>query len=383
MTPAIDNYLATALKSVMEGHPAAPWPAQWAQDAGFADGVATRIIFHGIALVLLRDTGKLATWPETVRTAIREEARAQAFWETGHRTVLLRMLAALKHAGAHGTITKGSALAYAVYPEPALRRRGDSDILLAGAPRNAVRRALRAAGFQQRGDTRPLQESWAAECSLGFIHQFDLHWRINASATLAGALERAGIGTRSALLPRLSEDARGIAPADNLILVALNRASHETFGYQSGRHKLFDQDRLIWALDVDLLCRTFTLQDWNSLLAASATSGTGPLVANALAFAARTLETPIPDTVARSLEAQPGNPQLLEYLGQASSLDRLKGDLGSSPGLLAKLRLVGYHLFPGAEVLHERFPDATHWPQAVLQGRRLVASARKLIRPRP
>lgn len=382
MTQAIDHHLAMSLRSVTAGGPAASWPADWPASPDFAEAFGARVMFHGIALALWCDPGKLAGWPEQVRAAIRDEARAQSFWERGHRSALSRLTDVLVQVEVKFIVSKGTALAYSVYSDPAMRRRGDSDVLLANASRKSVRRMLRDAGFRPSGDVRPLQESWQTVCPLGFTHEFDLHWRASASAVLAQALERAGIGHRSIPLPRLHENTRGIPLADNLILIAINRASHQTFGYRSSGAKLYEPNRLIWALDIDLLIRAFAPGDWESLVAAATASGTGPLVADALAFAAATLGSAIPVAVGQCLAAQPGDRQVLEYFTALTGPQRLKRDLTASPGLVAKLRLAGYTLFPGTEVLHERFPQATQWPVAALQGRRLAAGAARLIRAR-
>lgn len=380
VTEAIDRFLAMSLRCAMAARPAPPWPSDQPQTAAFEDKMRDRIGFHGIALALLRDPARLANWPASLREHLLEQARAQTFWEMGHRTVLARLIALLDDAGTPALVTKGSALAYSAYPDPALRRRGDSDLLLGEVPRKPLRAVLAAHGFRPSGDPRPLQESWASQCPMGFTHVFDLHWRINSSALLAERLDRAGIGTRSAPLPRLSETARGIAPADNLVLIAINRALHETFGYQSGEAKLFEQDRLIWALDTHLLGSAFSAADWQDLLAAASASGTGPLVHSLLAYARATMETALPPEIVAALAILPEDPELLGYFEAMSGFARLRCDLAASPTLGAKLRLAGYTLFPGTEVLHERFPDAAHWPLAALQARRIVAGAGKLLR---
>lgn len=383
MTEAIDRFLALCLRCGMRGDPLPPWPPAWPTTEEFHDAAFARVAFHGVALALWHDPAKLAGWPAQLRDQVGSEARLQSFWETGHREVLTRLLAALAKAGTKGVITKGTAVAYSAYPEPALRRRGDSDLLLGQIPRKAVRRVLSASGFRREGDARPLQENWAGECAMGFVHVFDLHWRINASAVLAGGLERGGIGTRSAALPRLCDGARAIAPADNLILIAMNRASHENYGYQSGDTKVFDQGRLIWALDLDRLCAAFSAEDWQHLLATAEASGTAPVVLAALDFAEATMGTAIPPDIKAGLARQPGDPRILQYLGAMRGIDRLLLDLSDSPRLIDKARLARYVVFPGTELLHERFPDAAHWPVPALQGRRMVAGIGKMLRPRP
>lgn len=382
MTDAIDHFLALFLRRSLKGHTPPLWPQDWPLVDDFHEAVFARIAYHGVALALLRDPAKLADWPEPVRDRIRDEARSQSFWEMGHRGVLGQLLASLHAAGIASAITKGTALAYSVYPDPAMRRRGDSDVLVGQVSREAVRKALSENGFQQVGDARPLQESWAIHCGMGFTHVFDLHWRINASAAIAQRLEGGGIGTRTVPLPRLSDESLAIAPADNLILVAINRASHETFGYQSGDAKVFERDRLIWAIDLDLLCASFGPQDWQHLLDTARASGTSPIILSALHSAEATLGTEIPADIAAGLARQAGDAKLLTYFGAMPGFDRLRLDLAASPTMVDKFRLVRYVLFPGTEVLHERFPETTHWPVPVLQARRLIAGLGKLARKR-
>lgn len=378
-TASIDDFLTEFVRRSVRGEPLPACPFSAPASPADCDQAFARIAFHGIALLIAQHPAALKTWPEPLRQQVKAEARAQSFWELSHRQMLASLIKALGDAGVASVVTKGSALAYTLYDEPALRRRGDSDLLLPDADRQTVARALRGIGMEPVGDVRPLQESWAGECTMGFSHVFDLHWRGNASAVISECLDRAGIGQRTVPLPRVSSGARGIAPTDNVILIAINRALHGQFGYISGDDKTFEEDRLIWAVDLDLLCGSFSADDWAGLTEVASASGTAPLVLAALDFAAGTLGTAIPDAVRMALAAQPGDPRLLRYCSTMPGLARLRLDLTACPGLADKLRLTRYTLFPGAEVLHERFPDAAHWPIPALQARRLLAGAGKLV----
>lgn len=379
-TAAIDRFLALCVRQSQRDQTLPPWPGEWgADDPALCQMVFDRIAFHGIALLLVYHATALSAWPALLRDTMQAEARAQSFWEMGHRKVLAQLIQTLDTAGITGAVTKGTAMAYTLYAEPALRRRGDSDVLLPGADRRAVGAALAAIGMVRSGDARPLQESWAAQCAMGFTHVFDLHWRGNASAVVSHCHDRAGIGQRTVAMPRVSPAARAIAPTDNAILIAINRAMHLQFGYVSGTAKTFEQDRLIWAVDLDLLSASFGAAEWEALAQAAEASGAAPLVLAALDFAHAVLGTPTPPDIRARLAAHPGDPRLLRYLGALPGIERLRLDLAASPTLADKLRLIRYTLFPGAEVLHERFPAATHWPIPALQARRLVSSAGKLL----
>lgn len=377
----LDQFLAEVLRSAMGRAAPVAWPCEWPDTEAFHDQLIDRMAFHGIALVLLQDSASLISWPRKVLAALREEARGQSFWELGHREVTAGLIEALTAAGVQGIFTKGTALAYSAYPEPAMRRRGDSDILISTGARKRVTRSLRASGFRRVGDRRPLQESWAIDCRFGFTHEFDVHWRINASPLLARALEQGGIGTRSIPLPRLVNGARALAPADNLVLVAINRASHQIFGYRVNDAQLFDQNRLIWALDVDLTCNAFDATDWQHLLETARATGTAPLVHSALAFAEARLGTVIPVAFSRTLAAEPGDAKLMRFLSKLGGLERLRLNLEACPTLRPKLHMLRYSLFPRSERMRERFPDTAHWPVAALYARRMWSGLRPLWRP--
>jgi hypothetical protein len=373
---ALDLFLSEALRCTL-GRAAPPaWPSAWPDDQSFHDALVARISFHGIALALLRKPALVADWPQPVRDAVRAEACSQSFWELGHREVTTRLIDALAEAGIEGIFAKGTALAYSFYPDPAMRRRGDSDILIAEAVRNQAVMALRARGFRRLDDVQPLQESWAADCRMGNTHAFDLHWRVKSSPVLAQALERAGIGTRTMPLPRLDGRALALAPADNLLMVAVNRSSHDTFGYYVDNLKMFDQDRLIWALDVDLICAAFTESVWQNLLETARASGTGPLIHSTLAFAAERLGTVVPADISQALAAEPGDATLMRYLGDMPGLARLRLNLAACQTLGAKVKMIRYTLFPRSQNMRARFPDTAHWPLPALYARRLWSGLR-------
>ncbi len=387
---AVDRFLGDCIRQTLRGEPIPEWPfgsdkARLAygfsptDEAAFEALVAARTDFHGIGLTLVASPGKLADWPAVPAEALRAASRNQSFWELGHRDVAARLIDTLTAAGAEVLVTKGTALAYSVYKTPAERRRGDSDLLVRGLPRSTVRKLMKANGFRPVADARPFQETWCATCPMGFLHMFDIHWRINASAAVAERLERGGIGSRSIALPRLAQSARGIAPTDNLILIAVNRALHRKYGYQAGEDKAFDQERLIWALDVSLLTRGFTEADWTQLLATVGESGTAPLVRALLDFGRSAIGMAIPDEVTEGLAQLEGDPVVLACTADVPGFSRTRLDLAASDTLADKLRVIGYALVPNADALHERYPHLSHWPTALLHARRISGAVSGLL----
>lgn len=373
---AVDQYLASVVAAILRAERVPAWPTSLSGDP---EQAAQRIAFHGIALLLAQTPGGLADWPSALAGAVREQAGVQSFWERSHHAAIAALLDALGAAGIKAIVTKGTALAYSVYPDPALRRRGDTDILILNASRQQVRNVLRACSFWETSDARPLQESWQCDTKIGFAPAVDVHWRINASAAVSQMLETGLRFDETISLDRLTPGARGVSPVDNFILTAINRASHAKFGYNVGAQRVFENDRLIWAVDTHLLADGFTPSDWQALAARAAQTGTTAMVQSSLAFAQSALGTAVPAAISEQLAATPQDRGLAAYFGASSHLWRLRRDLAANPTLTDKARLLRYIAFPNDEFLRTRFPDASGWPKPALHLRRWAEGAGKLL----
>jgi hypothetical protein len=373
---AFDQYLASAVASILRAEPVPVWPAGLSGDTKQA---AQRIAFHGIALLLAQAPAALDHWPPALARAVREQAGIQSFWERSHRAAITPLLEALAAAGIDAVVTKGTALAYSLYHDPALRRRGDTDILIRNASRKKVRKVLRACGFWETSDKRALQESWQSDTEIGFAPAVDVHWCINASAAVSRMLETGLRFDQTTTLERLSPRARGVGTVDNLILTAINRSSHGKFGYNVGNKRLFDSDRLIWAVDAHLLALSFTPNDWQTLADRTARTGTAAMVSASLGFAQTALGTSVPAEIAASLAHAPQDRGLAVYHGASSHLWRLRRDVAACRNLDERARVLRYVAFPSDEFLRARFPDAAGWPKLALYLRRWLEGAGKLM----
>ncbi len=78
----------------------------------------------------LRRSPRWTQYPETLRAALTQHAYQEAAVEMLRAAELRDVLAALAQAGLPVLLLKGAALAYTLYPEPHLRSRCDTDLLL-------------------------------------------------------------------------------------------------------------------------------------------------------------------------------------------------------------------------------------------------------------
>lgn len=376
---SIDSYLAACVQTSLADEPLAMWPETWPQDN--AEAATARIKFHGIALLLVQHDPAPQGWPEVVVRAVRDEARMQALWEASHHAAVRPLVEAFAAAGIGAAALKGTAIGYGYHKDPAVRRRGDTDLLLLlpGASRNAARAVLRTSGFAPDGDRGPTQEPWSITGTDGFTHEVDIHWRINGSLAVSRVLERLECEQRIVPLPKLAPAALALAAIDNLILTCVNRYSHEAFGYHVEDNCPADGNRLVWAIDMRLLSEGFSAHDWAHLAQLTAISGSARVVRDGLAFAQASIGLPLPDGVLDRLAKSGGTESVAAYLGEPSHIKRLKWDLAAvtSPGELGDL--LRLRLLPGRRFMDDRFPDAQHWPLWALHIRRMAGGVLKRL----
>lgn len=375
----MDRYLATCVRNFLRSETLPPWPGEL---IGFEDHVAARMSFHGITLILWEATECDAQWPGKLRERMRQEATAQTFWEQSHYTIMSDLIEALAEAGIEAALTKGTAIAYSLYPCPAWRRRGDSDIVVFEAKRGRARNVLRRCGFHPVGDRLTLQEVWRKVGRDGFVHLVDLHWRINASSAISRRIEHGGILRNTVSLPALSPCAKAVDPLVNLVLVCINRRLHELHGYISRDEKIANGDRLIWAVDMHFICSMMSPSDWKRLTEFVHLSGSAVPVRTGLEFAHSTLGVEVPREVTEDLSREPGAADLNRHLETVSAWERLRLDIAASASFKEKVGHLKSAVAPGPDKLRERFPDLADWPIAALRARRLFEAGLRMIRGR-
>lgn len=372
----VDSFLGDCLRAILRRETLPIWPAAW---HGREAEVIDRLTFHGIAPFLGSAAPLPSCWPRPVALEIRKTAGLVSFWEASHHQAVAALIESFAGAGIPVLITKGTALAYSLYPEPSLRRRGDTDILILSDNRSHARAVLAACGFSPDPEPRPLQEDWHYDSAIGIAHAVDIHWRPNASAAISQLIERGSILADTIPLPALSPSAKAIGPVGNLLLTAINRHSHGAMGYHIGTEKVFATDRLIWALDIFLLARSFGQRDWERLAEQAGLTGTAAIVLAGLQFAEQAIGAEFPADVVKRLGDIGTTPDVATYFATTSGPKRMWMDLSASHGVIGKARLVRRVMLPGDAFLSERYPDAQGWPRPLLHLRRWVEGAAKLM----
>lgn len=368
---AADRFLADCVRQAATN---SEWP-QWPEARNsleFSNTIRQRAELHGISVLLARNPSELSKWPGAIAEKIREEARLAGLWEEIHKSAIAKLVEALSDNGINSVVMKGTALAYLYYDDPAMRRRGDTDLLIDEGDLEATRNLFAQSGHERREDPYGLcyQETWLIDCGPGIIHALDLHWQPADRPTLQRILKGEEFIASARALPRLSASAQAPDPVVMLVHGAINQAWHVARGYLVDEERIKGGRRLIWSVDYSLLTAQFTRTEWEQLTALCESRDAAKVVHTALQGAVQDLSINVPEGVMATLENAGQSSKTFDYIAKADTLSDLIADLAAAGDAETRVRLLMMSAFAPRRHLTEKYPELSHWPTFALQLRR-------------
>ncbi len=327
-----------------------------------------RAAFHGVLPLLhqafnAQHSGQ-QKWPLAILEQCRENAITRTMWELRHQHLLEQVFAALNAADIQPVLFKGTALAYGLYAQPALRTRGDTDFLIADAARVRVAEILAPLGFVREGGVHGQYISYQATFthadSATGNHSLDVHWRINNSQVLAKLFSHDELLQQAQPLPALAPHALAACPQHAMLLACMHRATHRNNPYYVDGVAHYDSDRLIWLMDIHLLAEKFDAAGLESLLNAAHEKGLSVEVVESLKLAHACFGTVRLEDFLNSLPAQTRRETASEYLA-SSSIKQHWMDFAAIENLQGKLSFAAEHVFPPADYMRQKYPNAAAW----------------------
>ena len=222
----IPERLRDPLRAALRGQTAA-WPEPLSEDELRA------LTEHGVVPLVYATAHLPQLRAEAIRATVSEQLRADD---------LGAVLDALAARGVEALLMKGTALAYQVYAEPALRPRGDTDLLIASDAVATVREVMQELGFTVQvtsGDEHGVRQTLFTRAP-GMV--YDVHWAATNIPLLDALLQFGQLRRDAVPVPALGLHALALAPVDALLLACIHRVAHH-----------HDSDRLIWLVDIALL----------------------------------------------------------------------------------------------------------------------------------
>jgi hypothetical protein len=358
-------------------------------DMDFAARFLERSAYQGVQSLLhqLLDAKQAIAkgWPPEVLAECRRQAIGRTMWELRHQALLSQVLEELASIDAQPVLFKGTALAYGLYPNPVLRTRGDTDLLIPLHARGRATEVLAHMGFQRdpgvRGDCMSHQESLTYAEPGGSHHCLDLHWQVNNEGLLVELFTYEELRARAQPLPELGPRAIAPDPLHALLLACMHRSRHKQAPYYVDGVAHYSGDRLIWLYDIHLLAQRLTGDDWHELIEMATRKGLRALCREGLHLARMCSSTEVPPEVMEAL-ARPGNPEPIAAYMERSAIRRLWMDFCVIGGWRYKLGFLSEKLFPPAGYMRQQYPDAkltwlpwlylrraTGWIFEILKGR--------------
>jgi hypothetical protein len=338
------------------------WPV--AGDADLTAGFLERSLYHGVQPLFhyLVKSEQVAAqgWPQAVLEECHWQAIAWTMWELRHQVLLKQVLELLAGMGVQPVLFKGTALAYSLYPGPALRSRGDTDLIVSMVDRVRVAEALEGLGFTREAGVSGAFISYQATFTLteasGSSHSLDLHWRINNSQLLARLFSYEELRSRAQALPELSPHAFAASPVDALLLACMHRSGHKQSPYYVDGVAHYSGDRLIWIYDIHLLARKLTQDEWTEFMSLATQKGLRAVCLEGLALAQTCFSTPIESAVIEGL-ARHGHPEPIAQYMESSAVRRRWLDFCAIDGWRGKRGFLTEYLFPPAGYMLQKYQD--------------------------
>jgi hypothetical protein len=371
----LDSFLAAVLRKE-----SCALPEGW-ENPLTIKALAARIEFHGIAGILYDDAAIIQAWPAPLLSGLRQIALTQNFWEDAHRGAVTGVLDAFDAAGVPVLVMKGTALAYSVYPQPAQRMRGDTDLLIHHTDLPRARAMLRQCGFT-RATGYLYQENWECETDRQFRHCIDLHWQVLNVPVLRGLIGVDEAFAESVMLPRLAEHARASDPVGLFLHNCFNQAWHEDYGVWLDEKTLATGQRLMWAMDNNLLGNRFDMSDWDRLASRAIERGFATICLHGVELARDRMGLAVPDEIIARLGAAHASEQNTGLLRSASPMTMVKANLAEIDNWRDWLAYLWIVMFPPREHMQQKYPHTESWPLPALYARRLLSAGWRLRKGR-
>jgi len=330
---------------------------------------------HGVAPLVWQALHAHQHRPNALYDALAATRHIDLTHEMLRGRELARVLAALETGAVQPLLVKGAALAYDLYPEPWLRPRIDTDILVPHESFDAADLVLRAAGYHAApavttGDFVSHQVAYERRDPHGLSHVIDLHWKMLNPQSLADALPFALLSHDAIDVRRHELRARVPNHAASLVLACVHRLGHHQ-----------QQERLIWLYDIHLLAGTLDARGWSLVVTTARDRSVSAVCRHGLEAAEARFGTVVPPSVIAALQAGGRDEPSRAYTERRQRrIDVLRADLRLLPRWRDRLQLVAEHAFPPASFMLARYDAHQRVLLPLLYAHRLVTGALKWLR---
>lgn len=306
--------------------------------------LAASAVDHGVGPILYRALVNRGEWAraEPAAAAVLSRAARQALVVEAVRHAHLQEAAgALARVGIAPLLFKGAAIAHTHYPEPWLRVRGDTDLLIHHDEVQAADGLLTSLGLERLPRPEGTHVTSQARYTMRWRSveiAYDLHWRVADPQVFANALPYDVLGAAAQVGP--VPGTRRVGNVHALQIACVHRAAHH-----------FDTDHLLLLYDILLLAQGLTGAEWESFADEIRARDLRAVCRRGLDLAGELFGLRIPDSGAAALEPCGSEASAAFVTRPMTRLAVLRSDLRSLPGWRDRISLLREHAFPHARYM--------------------------------
>jgi Uncharacterised nucleotidyltransferase len=343
--------------------------------APFADDLIVR---RDVALLWHRllESGAAAYCPPSTAAALRQASNARALEAEIVNRELRRVLDAAGDAGITTVAIKGAAIAHTHYPQPYLRARGDSDLVVRPEDRGRLAAVLESCGYAAAeavdGTLVTQQGQWTRLLGRDLPHTLDVHWQVFNRHAFANVLTADELLERSRPEASLGRHGRVPHPVDALLLACVHRVAHHA-GHED----------TLWLYDIRLLAESLSAREATEFVRLAHEKHVAAVCANSLRAAERDIGATVPAALQSWLDSAPWQSTrepTAEFLQPQREVDHLVSDLGALPDIRTRARLVWQHLFPRPGYMLQKYGRRSRMLLPYLYVKRIIEGAPRWLR---
>lgn len=339
-----------------------------------APALAERAVAHGVEALVDERLRRRSDAPSPLRSLFSDLATAAAVTSALQDRELRRVLATIGRDGLDVLIVKGAALAHTDYPQPHLRPRVDTDLLVRRGDLDALTASLASADYRpsarlSTGELVSHQRAFEHQDVRGMRHVLDVHWRLANPQVFAASLDEPAMFETAVAVPALGPTARTPSLPERLLLCTIHRLAHHQ-----------DHERLIWLYDIDLLARRASADEWEEIVRLAFMRRLRGVCLSGLLRAREAFGTPLPEPGILRLRAPAdAEPSAAWVRGHQRPLDVLQADLRVLPSWRERVQLLREHAFPPTAFVLERYGVTSRAWLPVLYAHRLMTGLWKWL----
>jgi Uncharacterised nucleotidyltransferase len=373
MTPAEELVCA-----IIRGD-ATSWPSS---DDDCLQQVVEAAFNHSVHLIFfdtLKKSSAWNRWPLRLRERLQNEAVTASALDLIGEQELRKVLLCLDEDGIQPLLLKGVPLAYTVYQSPALRPRGDTDLLIREGDLKRVAHILRELGYD--GPDVEVDKFAIYACtyrkSSGTAHDLDVHWKINNARLFARTLTFDELLAEAIEIPSLACCALGLGQTHALLLACMHRFAHAHAPFYVNGNPIYAGDHLRWVYDIHLLSSALNTGQWSEFTTLARTKSIAEFCIDGLSASREAFNTKIPAETIAALAAAARNEVASAQSLRASGATWFFANLRALPDWRQRIALIKQVALPSSAYMMEKYQINSRLALPFLYGYRSVAGVLK------